>query len=542
MDKQLTDLLVCFLKEFIKQFEPEKILLFKKSYFMLFRVYPEIRLDFIEYPAEIPDKKKYNLIIGDLPFGMPKREYPKGLLKKSYRENFIDIIELSSKLEKEGIAIITAEPSGYSTNDGKAFEKELNSHGFFINAYIRAPEGILDPYTKVTPILAIISRNNTGKLFLAEILEIDQIQEIVQNYKSKKNGLEITSGKFVEKESFWGFGNLHILPQIERLKLQFSEFEEYQLSDLAESIKTIQSGAKFEDFGNAIYVPRIGNSSVVRKIEEFKLKHHNYFQIVLKNSVSNEYLTLFFQTTLGRLILNSLFSESYINHLTKARLEKSMVVLPPLNIQDQIIKANRKLNKLKISVDSITSEMAINPLGTDLLLKRIDKLADALDLLSDADRVRSKIREGESKNIEFKETLSIDVAKETKEKYIETSSLKTIVAFLNTDGGTLLIGVSDYGEIRGLDHEIDTFHKNKDKFLLHWKNLLKERIGQNYYTYINWQIVVIDDKMVLEVICKASDIACYLDNNEFYVRTNPATDKLEGPRLVEYVNQRFSKH
>jgi len=36
-----------------------------------------------------------------------------------------------------------------------------------------------------------------------------------------------------------------------------------------------------------------------------------------------------------------------------------------------------------------------------------------------------------------------------------------------------------------------------------------------------------------------STIPCYLDGVDFYVRTNPATDKLVGPKLVEYVKQRF---
>ena len=76
--------------------------------------------------------------------------------------------------------------------------------------------------------------------------------------------------------------------------------------------------------------------------------------------------------------------------------------------------------------------------------------------LPDADRIRGKIRDGESKVIEFKETLSLDVKQNIKAKYIIESALKTVVAFLNTEGGTLLIGVNDNGEILGMDYEIQT--------------------------------------------------------------------------------------
>jgi len=166
-------------------------------------------------------------------------------------------------------------------------------------------------------------------------------------------------------------------------------------------------------------------------------------------------------------------------------------------------------------------------------------LFEQLNLLSDADRILSLIRKGESKTLEFKETLLLDVKKKTKEKYIEKSVLKTIVGFLNTDGGTLLVGVSDDGVIRGLQDEISRFHKNPDKFLLHFKNLIKTQIGEEFYPDINYRNVDISGKSVLLVECNATNRPCWLNRKEFYVRINPATDLLEGPKLVEYISRRF---
>lgn len=103
----------------------------------------------------------------------------------------------------------------------------------------------------------------------------------------------------------------------------------------------------------------------------------------------------------------------------------------------------------------------------------------------------------------------------------------------------MLIGVSDDGQIPGLNAEIGKFHKNLDKFLLHWKNLLKNRIGEQYYPFIEYRVVNVDDINVLFVECQPSQSACYLDGTDFYVRTNPATDRLEGAKLVEYVRNHF---
>jgi predicted HTH transcriptional regulator len=120
--------------------------------------------------------------------------------------------------------------------------------------------------------------------------------------------------------------------------------------------------------------------------------------------------------------------------------------------------------------------------------------------------------------------------------------MKNIAALLNSEGGSLLIGVSDDGLIKGVNPEIDKFHKgNHDNFLKYIKNKIKTRIGEQFYTYFDYQLVDVNDFWVLIFTCKSSDIPCYLDSKDFYVRTNPATDKLDGPKLVEYVSHHFTR-
>ena len=94
--------------------------------------------------------------------------------------------------------------------------------------------------------------------------------------------------------------------------------------------------------------------------------------------------------------------------------------------------------------------------------------------------VLSLIRQGESAELEFKETFSLCIRRQTKEKDIELSSLKTIAAFLNTNGGTLLIGINDSAQVVGLKREIEKFWKNKnDKFLLNFKNAIQSKITRD---------------------------------------------------------------
>lgn len=157
------------------------------------------------------------------------------------------------------------------------------------------------------------------------------------------------------------------------------------------------------------------------------------------------------------------------------------------------------------------------------------------------DKVEKDIRGGETKVLEFKETFCLDVKKQTKEKWIEFSVLKTIAGFLNSEGGKLLIGVNDQKQILGVDKEIAKLFKSKDKLLLHLKNILKSNFGEKVYTYLNSSFHLIRNKEIFIIECKKSNEPIWLNGNEFYVRTNPATDKLDGPNLVSYIKERFNE-
>jgi len=67
------------------------------------------------------------------------------------------------------------------------------------------------------------------------------------------------------------------------------------------------------------------------------------------------------------------------------------------------------------------------------------------------EEVLELIKKGESEKIEFKSTLRTNLYTKEIDKKIELSVLKTINAFLNSNGGTLLIGVNDKGELLGTE-------------------------------------------------------------------------------------------
>ena len=159
---------------------------------------------------------------------------------------------------------------------------------------------------------------------------------------------------------------------------------------------------------------------------------------------------------------------------------------------------------------------------------------------TDSDVIKATIIRGESKKLEFKQTFQFCVRTKQKEDYVETSALKTLVGFMNTEGGTLLVGVEDSGEILGIETERDKFHKGSDdKFFLRIKDRVEKRIGLDALKNIDMQITKVDQSDVLSIICERSNQETFLDGKEFYIRNTPSTDKLEGRDLTNYIKERF---
>jgi hypothetical protein len=537
------DIVAAFFHELMNIRGGERSLLIRISNFSVFGSLSSSSkvVSSFDWPSEIAEGEKYDFIFGDFPLGMSKREeYKFSSQTLKIRKNWVEIVKSINLLSDDGLAIYLVEPAGFGASEGKKLEAALNMEGYFVNAILNAPEGILQPEASITPVFVLISKNKTSTIFIAELTSESQGSEIAKNFCSKTYGKDLNQGLSIEKKSFYGFHRVKVKQQIRVLETQYKEYEEYSIGEIANEISYVKQGERLVEKDNSVYIPKIGNSPVVSRLCDTTIKHHNYFQVVIGPKAIGGYVAAFFRSDLGRLVLQSLTSGTMNSHLKKSDLEQATIALPSFDDQKQIMATQKKFSDLKQAIDSFESELALNPTSSQSILVQLDSMMEAIGGLTEADEIRNISRQGESKYIEFKETLSLDVKKQTKEKYIELSALKTIVAFLNTNGGVLLVGVSDDGKIPGVDAEIEKFHKgNSDNFLLHCKNLLKTKIGEEFYPYFEYKLVQVAENRVLLFKCKESRSPCYLDNAEFYVRTNPATDKLEGPKLVQYIQNHF---
>lgn len=153
-------------------------------------------------------------------------------------------------------------------------------------------------------------------------------------------------------------------------------------------------------------------------------------------------------------------------------------------------------------------------------------------------RLNKLIAEGEGTKVEFKSTVRTNLVTGKKGKEIEFAWLKTIVAFLNTDGGALLLGVDDNGQVIGLS--TDNF-ENNDRCLLHIKNLINQYIGAEFSGFIHVSIQrIVSGKDVVLIDVRRARQPVFLKvgkNEEFYIRSGPSSSKLTPSQMVSYITQ-----
>lgn len=187
----------------------------------------------------------------------------------------------------------------------------------------------------------------------------------------------------------------------------------------------------------------------------------------------------------------------------------------------------------------------------EFLKKRRDMMAkvisDAYELLAkdgpakiaEIVSIVDLVARGEGTSIEFKGTLRTNLHTGEKDPRMEMGILKTIAAFLNSHGGTLVVGVMDDGNPVGV--EADKF-ENDDKMLLHLDNLVKERIGAQHSLHIQPRFDDYQDKKVLVVECKPGKAPVFVKDGSierFFVRGGASTTDLSGSQTQEFIKQRF---
>jgi membrane protein YdbS with pleckstrin-like domain len=165
---------------------------------------------------------------------------------------------------------------------------------------------------------------------------------------------------------------------------------------------------------------------------------------------------------------------------------------------------------------------------------------DALAASADLAELRSG---GENQFVEFKASLVWDYRRQRANKELYKPVFKNIVAFLKSNGGRLLIGVADDGEVLGLDPDMSTFPRaDVDGYENVFNQAFNSMIGVEFRQHVNVSFPQIDDKTICLVEVRPAGEPAFLrlkGDEEFYIRAGNATQPLPVSKAARYIKAHY---
>ena len=154
--------------------------------------------------------------------------------------------------------------------------------------------------------------------------------------------------------------------------------------------------------------------------------------------------------------------------------------------------------------------------------------------------VSELLRQMETQKVEFKKSARVSLENDAPERVINEGVIKTVAAFLNSQGGTLAIGITDDGDILGLQPDLEFKHQDLDGYQNWLTTLLINNIGSGVIgAHVSLRIESVGSEVVCLIDVEPSHLGVYAKttkgNQCFYVRINNTTRMLEGPDIQDYI-------
>ena len=276
--------------------------------------------------------------------------------------------------------------------------------------------------------------------------------------------------------------------------------------------------------------------------DKYELHHHHIFpqSILYKSGYNreshldrkkvNEIANIAFLTAETNLEITNKYPEEYLPEIEENypnALKKQFIPLDKylwkIENYEEFLSARREIIAKKIN--DYMNSLILEP--TEITLRQTNEL----------------IKRGESLNTEFKSTLQWDMIQEKTNTNLRFSVLKTVVAFLNSEGGTLIIGVEDDGNIIGIEKDLKVMGKNPlDKFNQLLSSLIQTHIGAKFISLIKVNFEEVEGNKICVIDVDKSPEPAYLisnEGNEFYIRSGTTSRSLDPSETVGYINMHW---
>jgi hypothetical protein len=161
-------------------------------------------------------------------------------------------------------------------------------------------------------------------------------------------------------------------------------------------------------------------------------------------------------------------------------------------------------------------------------------------------QIAALLAAGESSTVEFKSSVRWDTRENRLNEPLKYSVIKTVAAFLNSNGGTLLIGVDDERHTVGLRGDYSQFKKAdaRDAFENWLTTQFIDQFGKPASRLYSVTFHEVDGKDICRIEVQPSPDPVYVDERggkpaQLYIRTGNSSRALDTREIIEYSRHRW---
>jgi hypothetical protein len=175
--------------------------------------------------------------------------------------------------------------------------------------------------------------------------------------------------------------------------------------------------------------------------------------------------------------------------------------------------------------------------------QQIDAIIEAKLGLKTSPKLRLEDLE-EGVDVEFKSSIAWDYKNNRKNRDLEFVIAKTISAFMNTEGGLVVIGIDDEKNVLGIENDLKLLKKpDEDGFQLKITEVVSNYIGKEFAQLVQCSFEEKENKKIALVHVKRSvdEPTHATRNNEpkFFIRTNNSTQQLNMKESLKYIKKHW---
>lgn len=423
--------------------------------------------------------------------------------------------------------------------------EELSSSSFYIfkfgdmqdrpkDFYDNALKDFLNLIKKGCDVVFIMKREKSLKAITELNKEIIYLRSKIENEKANERQKQLIN-QLESKEL------ISVLPSRLDIHIYDKEFL---------SKKPIQITATFSNKSSK-GTPMDALQDMKKKLSRFR-GEICYFAIDDKK-INTDYLATYFNNPLGEHTIYKYQIDQYPDNEIK-NIKNAFIHLTSSENQKTIASIDDLSWKIQSGIKRLQNESKFNPVSKQIEEKFYSILKEIKEL-TPAEKVLRTIKNDEARNVEFKASFELqteDNKKSGKKKGEKNVNLRdrviqTINAFMLQNGGVLLIGVQDGGEILGINEELKKFHFDKklkrptqDNFKLNFYNVLDKRLDDSYVDFVKTEFIDIGSKTIFCITIKPSKDLIHVDEEYLFERRGASTHLLKGKRLATFISN-FNK-